>query len=162
MRGSGEHRLERAAGGVALADSAQVDGGARLESCAAPPLVELDRRPRAPAFGHRCRPLLEQLEGAVVAGGDERGENRGIEAAAGVLAGAKRETENLEQPTTDGGPPAAGGVEAGEVACRVEAGKLALASCDLVPSAQRTSGSSGSEAVTAAAQVVPTARQSMR
>ena len=131
-RGGDEHRVERAAGRVALADSAEVDGRARLEPGAAVPTVELDRRAGPPAVGLPGLSLLEQLERAVVAGGDERGQNRGIEAAAGVLPGAEREAERLEQPAADGSPPAAGCVEAGEVAGGVETGELAFAGGDLL------------------------------
>ena len=63
--------------------------------------VELDRRAGAPTVGEPGRPLLEQLEGAVVAGGHESGEHRRVEAAAGVLPRAQREPERLEQPAAD-------------------------------------------------------------
>jgi hypothetical protein len=96
IRRGGEHRIECAPGSVALADSTEIDRGSGLEPRAAAPFVELDRGARAPVGRRGRRPLLEQLERAVVAGCHERGQHGGIEAAAGVFPGLERQTQRLE------------------------------------------------------------------
>src|SRR5581483_2920419 len=121
------HRVERPRGPEALADPAEVDGCARLEAGGASLAVELDRGPGAPAARGPGLALLELGEGAVVAGGDEGGEDGRVEAAAAVQPGAQRRLEGGEQTLADRRPSAVRCVQARQVAPRVEARERALA-----------------------------------
>ena len=129
-------------------------------SRARPAACRARSRARAPAGG-RGRDALELLEAAVVAGGDEGRQDRRVEAATGLLPCPPRAASARRRGRLD--PVAGGGVKAREVAGRVEAGERTLARFDLgARRGERAPGSEavGVEAVTPAAQVVPTARHS--
>ena len=97
---------------------------------ARPRVVELDLGARAPAVGVRGA-LLEQLEGAVVAGGDERREDRRDRSGRRCPRARAARSQRLEQPPADLHPVAGGRVQTRQVAGRVEAGQLLLAGVDL-------------------------------
>ena len=110
-RGPGDtHRRERARGGKALADAAEVDGGTALDPGA--PSGELDLGAGLPAGGGACRTLCELLEAAVVAGGDEGGQDRRVEPARGLRPEAEGYAKGALEPVVDLDPLPAGCVQA--------------------------------------------------
>ena len=78
------HRRERPRRREALAETAEVDRRAGFDPRPARAAVDIDRAPAAPAVERRGRAIGRALEGAVVAGGDERGKDRRVELPAGV------------------------------------------------------------------------------
>src|SRR5581483_7004356 len=77
------------------------------------------------------RPRLDLLEGAVVAGGGERREDRRVEAASRRSPRAEREPQRLAEAHVDGDPGSGARVQSREVARRVEARERPLARLDL-------------------------------
>ncbi len=92
-----------------------------------------------PSSGSR-RPRGEQLERAVVAGCRKRGKDRRIEPPAGLRSRPQRRLERLDEPLVDRDPGAAGAVQPGEIALRIEAREGPLARLHLVPPRPRARG----------------------
>ena len=101
----GPHRLERAHGGEALADPAEVDGRAVLDPGATAVGSSSISAPARQSAARAGRTLVELLERAVVAGGDERGQDRRVEPCRpsprvrGVPAAAPRTVARRRRPT---------------------------------------------------------------
>ena len=92
------------AGGEALADPAEVDGRAHLEPRPAGVAVELDCRARAPAVQTDGEARAQLLEGAVVAGRDQRRQDGGVIPAAGRVARVEGRGERGDQALVDVDP----------------------------------------------------------
>ena len=112
-------------------------------SIRARPGASVDLGAGPPSGGGAGGALLELLEAAVVAGGDERGEDRRVEPARGLRPDPERRAQRALEPLVDLDPLARGPVEAREVAGRIEAGERPLAGLDLCARGERAPGARG-------------------